>query len=73
MKTAVNADEEELPYSDKDITFETQPESVNYTKTDINKMTTAELQSLASENGIKDAHEMTGSALKQVLIDKFNL
>ena len=64
----------EPEYSDKDIEFETDAVSKKeYTKTDIKKMSTEELQSLASENGIEDAYEMTGSALKQVLIDKFNL
>ena len=43
------------------------------TKTEINRMTTAELKELAVENGIKNAEEMTGSELKKVLISHFDL
>ena len=44
-----------------------------YTKTEINRMTTAELQELALENDIDGADEMTGAELKKVLIEKFGL
>ena len=44
-----------------------------YTKTEINRMSTAELQELALENGIDGADEMTGAELKKVLIEKFGL
>ena len=44
-----------------------------YTKTEINRMSTAELQSLAIENGIDGADEMTGADLKKVLIEHFKL
>ena len=44
-----------------------------YTKTDINRMSTAELQALALENGIDGSNEMTGAELKKVLIEKFGL
>ena len=44
-----------------------------YTKTEINRMSTAELQTLALENGIGGADEMTGAELKKVLIEKFGL
>ena len=44
-----------------------------YTKTEINRMTTAELQELALENDIEGADEMTGAELKKVLIEKFGL
>ena len=40
-----------------------------YTKTEINQMKTAELQELAAENGVKQAHDMTGSELKSLLIE----
>ena len=43
------------------------------TKTEINRMSTAELQELALENGIGGADEMTGAELKKVLIEKFGL
>ena len=44
-----------------------------YTKTEINRMSTAELQVLAIENGINGADEMTGADLKKVLIEHFKL
>ena len=44
-----------------------------YTKTEINRMSTTELQSLALENGIDGADEMTGAELKKVLVEKFKL
>ena len=44
-----------------------------HTKTEINRMSTAELQELARENGIDGADEMTGAELKKVLIEKFGL
>ena len=62
------------PYSDEEITLETHPEVGNqYTKTEIMKMKTEDLQDLAMNVGIEDASEMTGSALKKVLIEKFGL
>lgn len=44
-----------------------------YTKSEINRMSTAELQSLAKEHGIVDADETTGGELKKILIEKFEL
>ena len=44
-----------------------------YTKTEINRMSTAELQELALKNGIDGADSMTGSDLKKVLIEHFEL
>ena len=44
-----------------------------YTKTEINRMSTAELQELALENGINGADGMTGADLKKVLIEHFGL
>lgn len=44
-----------------------------YTKTDINKMSTAQLQSLAAESGIEDAEQKNGGELKKLLIEKFSL
>ena len=43
------------------------------TKTEINRMSTAELKSLAIENDIDGADEMTGAGLKKVLIEHFKL
>lgn len=44
-----------------------------YTKTEINRMSTAELQNLAAQNGIKNAIEMSGVDLKAILIEKLGL
>ena len=44
-----------------------------YTKTEINRMSTAKLQTLALENDIDGADEMTGAELKKVLSEKFGL
>ncbi len=46
---------------------------VKYTKTEINRMSTAELKEVAKLNGVEDADDMTGGELKKVLIDKFGL
>ena len=44
-----------------------------YTKTEINRMSTADLKALAISNDIEGAEDMTGSELKKILIEKFNL
>ena len=44
-----------------------------HTKTEINRMSTAELQELALENDIDGAEQMTGAELKKILIEKFGL
>lgn len=50
-----------------------EPKQKQYTKTEINRMSTAELQALALENGIDGADEMTGAELKKTLVEKFEL
>lgn len=66
----------------KDIIDVNQEESVKealkntdkaYTKTEINRMSTSELQDLALNNGVDDAKSMTGAELKKLLIEKFEL
>ena len=44
---------------------------VAYTKTEINRMPTADLKELAKENGIDDG--LSGAEIKKALIEKFNL
>lgn len=44
-----------------------------YTKTEINRMSTSELKEVATSNGVENAEEMTGADLKKVLIEKFGL
>ena len=67
---AVN--ESSLPYSDSDIEFETR-ENKNYTKSEINRMKTAELQEMARKTGVEGADEMTGQELKEYFISMFGL
>ena len=69
----------EKPKEDDFSKYMNQPEieeestEAKYTKTEINRMSTAELKSLAIENGIDGADEMTGADLKKVLIEHFKL
>lgn len=46
---------------------------VGYTKTDINRMRTADLQKLAGEKGIQNADSFSGEDLKKMLIELINL
>ena len=45
----------------------------SYTKTEINRMSTADLQKLANEQGFDKAEEISGADLKKMLIEKFGL
>ena len=60
---------EEIPLAEP----QTEVKQNQYTKTEINRMSTAELQELALENGVDGSNEMTGAELKKVLIEKFGL
>lgn len=46
-------------------------EEFSYTKTEINRMSTADLKKLAKENGINDG--LSGAEIKKALIAKFEL
>ena len=46
---------------------------ITYTKTEINRMSTADLQKLATEHGIENAQATSRAELKEILIAKFNL
>lgn len=52
---------------------EKHSDSNQYTKTDINRMSTADLQKLAGEKGIENADSFSGAELKKMLIDLMNL
>lgn len=65
-------DENSMPFSDDDITPETQVEK-QYTKSEINRMKTEDLQQLAAEQGIENAYETSGSDLKKILAEHFGL
>lgn len=47
--------------------------SSDYSKTTINRMSTADLQSFAVEQGVENAEELTGAELKKLLIEKLGL
>lgn len=65
--------EEELPFSDNDIELEEDSAGKKYTKTEINRMSTAELQNLAEAEGIEKAFETSGNELKKILAEYFGL
>ena len=48
-------------------------ETKEYTKTDINRMSTSELREVAKANGIDNAEDITGGELKKILIESFGL
>lgn len=58
-----------LPFSDDEL----EKEEKKYTKTEINRMPTSELQNLASAEGVEDAFDKSGGELKKILIEHFNL
>ena len=72
INTKKTAAEKTPPFSDSDITFETKEEKP-YTKTDINKMSKAELQELARNTGVEGVDEMTGAELKEYLFSVYGL
>jgi hypothetical protein len=47
--------------------------SFDYSKTTINRMSTSDLQELATKQGIENAGEISGAELKKLLIEKFGL
>ena len=56
------------------VSFEKSEENnKQYTKTEINRMSTAELRNVAKDNKIDNANEFSGAELKKVLIEKFGL
>lgn len=53
--------------------FATVPNEKKYTKTEINRMSTAELKTFAKEHKVDNTEDMTGAELKKVLIEKLGL
>lgn len=66
-------EETPLPFSNKDIEFEEKEGGKKYTKTEINKLSTEELQNLAAEVGVENAFSTSGVELKKILIGHFRL
>lgn len=64
---------EEIPEETEPEVKEEIPEETAYTKTEINRMSTADLQKLAAEHGVFGAEEISGAELKKILIEKFGL
>ena len=58
---------------DDEVKKDDTKEEKTYTKTEIFRMSNAELQKLAKEQGIKDVEEKTGSELKKLLVQHFGL
>lgn len=56
-----------------ELPFVTVPNTKRYTKTEINRMTTAELKAFAKEQGVDNAEDITGAELKKVLIGMLDL
>ena len=64
---------EEIPDETVTEVKEEIPDETAYTKTEINRMSTADLQKLAAEHGVAGAEEISGAELKKILIEKFEL
>lgn len=62
-----------IEITDKDVIDETLKDMPTYTKTDINRMSTQDLRTLAVAQGFEDVEEYTGGELKKMLIDKLGL
>lgn len=61
---------DELQYKEKENAKEDEGK---YTRTSINRMSKSELQELAINSGVECAEDMTGSQLKDYLINLFGL
>lgn len=61
------------PPEEAELPFVTGPQGRTYTKTEINRMPTAELKILAKNYGVEDAEDMTGGELKKALIEILKL
>lgn len=72
----------EVPVGDKPVDNKNKSNEVveekvtsedKFTKSEITRMSTADLKEVAKLNGIENAEDMTGAKLKEVLIEKFEL
>lgn len=57
----------------EEVKEEVKEETTSYTKSDINRASTATLKEIATEVGIEDADDKTGGELKKLIIDKLGL
>lgn len=66
-------EDEPLSFSDNEIEPEEKPQKKQYTKTDINKMSKAELLEIAKNTGVEGADEMSRAELVEYLLNIFEL
>lgn len=71
-KPLIKLVEEELPFSDNDITFK-EKEDKKYTKTDIQRMSKAELLEMTKNTGVEGADDMTRAELAEYMLSVFGL
>ena len=57
----------------QEINIQEEKQEKKYTKTEISRMNVAELKELATEIGVENASETSGSELKKILIEHFGL
>lgn len=63
-----------LPFSvESDSTAYEETNTKQYSRSEISLMKKADLQKLASENGVENAYDKTGDELKKILYQIFNL
>lgn len=62
-----------LTFSDNEIELKEDSAKKKYTKSEIQRMTTAELHNLAAAEGIENAFETNGNELKKILTQHFGL
>lgn len=64
---------EEIPSSAPNKEPEIVSEKKGYTKSDITLMKVAQLREVAVENGVNNPEDLTGTELKEILIEKLGL
>ncbi len=67
IKYTDKATKVEKKVENKEVSLEEKVKSSGLTKSDINRMSTAELQELAKDFGVADAEEMSGNQIKKLL------
>ena len=67
IKLVDKATKVEKKVEKKEVSLEEKVKSSGLTKSDINRMSTAELQELAKDFGVADAEEMSGNQIKKLL------
>ena len=67
IKLADKATKVEKKVEKKEVSLEEKVKSSGLTKTDINRMSTAELQEVAKNFDVRDAEEMSGNQIKKML------